>query len=191
VTHGKAAHGARPELGVNAAHAMARVIDLLERDYARALRKRKHPVLGSPTINVGMVSGGTQPNIVPDRCEIQVDRRTIPGETDKNIKREIVAFLWERGSPVELLDSKHHPCLALETDPKLPLVRQFMELIGQRKPIGVDFFCDAAIIARGGTPAVVFGPGDIAQAHTVDEWISIPSLNQATDILTRFLRSLP
>src|SRR5262245_26607363 len=65
VTTGKAAHGARPELGKNAVHAMARVINVLETDYARELSKRKHPILGSPTINVGMVRGGTQPNIVP------------------------------------------------------------------------------------------------------------------------------
>lgn len=191
VTHGKAAHGARPELGKNAAHAMARVIDLLEADYAAQLRKRKHAVLGSPTISVGMVHGGTQPNIVPDRCEIQVDRRTIPGEKDEVVKREIVTFLRERGSRVEMLNSKHHPCIALETNPDLPLVRQFVSLTGQRKPLGVDFFCDAAIIANGGTPAVVFGPGDIAQAHTSDEWISIRSLKGATEILARFLRSLP
>jgi acetylornithine deacetylase/succinyl-diaminopimelate desuccinylase-like protein len=191
VTHGKAAHGARPELGKNAAHAMARVIDLLESDYARQLRKRKHPVLGSPTISVGMVHGGTQPNIVPDHCEIQVDRRTIPGERDETVKREILKFLRERGARVELLNSKHHPCIALETNPNLPLVRQFMELTRQHTPLGVDFFCDAAIIASGGTPAVVFGPGNIAQAHTSDEWISIRSLHRGAEILTRFLRSLP
>jgi acetylornithine deacetylase/succinyl-diaminopimelate desuccinylase-like protein len=79
VTHGKAAHGARPELGINAAHKMARVIDLLETEYAQELKSRRHSLLGHPTISVGMVHGGTQPNIVPDECEIQIDRRTIPG----------------------------------------------------------------------------------------------------------------
>lgn len=191
VTHGKAAHGAKPELGENAVYRMARVIDLLESDYAAELRTRSHPLLGRPTINVGMVRGGTQPNIVPDRCEIEVDRRTIPGESDPAIQSEIVAFLKTRGAPVELIDSKGKPCRPMETDSDLPLVRKLMGFARQRAPVGVDFFCDAAILSSAKIPSIVFGPGNIAQAHTADEWISIRSLNAATEILTRFLRSLP
>ncbi|HTG44389.1 MAG TPA: M20/M25/M40 family metallo-hydrolase [Verrucomicrobiae bacterium] len=190
-TKGKAAHGARPELGRNAIHEMARVIDLLETSYANSLRTRRHPVLGPGTINVGMVRGGTQPNIVPDRCEIQVDRRTIPGEKDAQVQREILKFVREAGLRAELDSSKENSCLSMETDASLPLVREFMSLRKQAKPIGVDFFCDAAIISAGGTPSVVFGPGNIAQAHTRDEWISLRSLRDATEILTTFLRALP
>ncbi|HEV8543822.1 MAG TPA: M20/M25/M40 family metallo-hydrolase [Verrucomicrobiae bacterium] len=191
ITHGKAAHGARPELGRNAVHQMARVIDLLETKYAKFLRRRKHPLLGSATINVGSVRGGTQPNIVPDRCEIEIDRRTVPDEIDSRVRREILGFIRDAGLAVEMENAKHHPCIGLETDPKVPLVAQFMSLARQRESIGVDFFCDAAIISAGGTPSVVFGPGNIAQAHTVDEWISLKSLKRATLLLTRFLRGLP
>jgi acetylornithine deacetylase/succinyl-diaminopimelate desuccinylase-like protein len=191
VTKGRAAHGARPELGDNAVHQMARVIDLLETEYQEALRKRHHAVLGSPTINVGAVRGGSQPNIVPDRCEIAIDRRTIPGEKDNSVQREILQFIRERGLKVELVNSKSSECMALETDPTLPMVRQFMDVAGQRDSLGVDFFCDASIIASGGTPSIVFGPGDIAQAHTVDEWISLQSLQRGTAMLVEFLRSLP
>src|SRR6185369_8908332 len=66
-TEGIAAHGATPQFGKNAVHEMARIVDWLQTDYAAKLRKRKHPVLGSPTINVGVICGGLQPNIVPDR----------------------------------------------------------------------------------------------------------------------------
>jgi acetylornithine deacetylase/succinyl-diaminopimelate desuccinylase-like protein len=191
VTKGRAAHGARPELGDNAVHQMARVIDLLETKYQRELKKRRHPVLGSPTINVGAVHGGTQPNIVPDRCEIQIDRRTVPGETDNAVQREILTFVRSHGSKVQLINSKTSPCMALETDPNLPVVREFTKLAGQTRPLGVDFFCDASIIASGGTPSLVFGPGNIAQAHTVDEWISLRSLKGATALLVEFFRSLP
>jgi acetylornithine deacetylase/succinyl-diaminopimelate desuccinylase-like protein len=76
-TRGKAAHGARPELGRNAVHTMARIVDLLETRYAAALRRRRHPLLGHPTINVGAIAGGAQHNIVPDPCAIKIDRRTI------------------------------------------------------------------------------------------------------------------
>ena len=191
VTHGKAAHGARPELGDNAVHRMAGVIELIETKYQRSLKKRRHPLLGNATINVGAVRGGTQPNIVPARCEIDIDRRTIPGENDKAVQREIVNFVRAAGIRVELLNSKSAPCMPLETDPQLPLVRELMRFCGQRAPAGVDFFSDAAIIAHGGTPSVVFGPGNIAQAHTANEWISLRSLEGATALLTRFLRSLP
>ncbi len=92
-TRGKAAHGATPQFGKNAVHEMARIVDLLETDYAAQLRKRKHPLLGAATVNVGTISGGTQPNIVPDFCKISIDRRTLPGETDAKVKSEIAAFL--------------------------------------------------------------------------------------------------
>ena len=79
-TRGKAAHGATPHLGRNAVHQMARIVDLLETDYAAWLRKRKHALLGTGTVNVGLIRGGVQPNIVPDRCAITLDRRTLPGK---------------------------------------------------------------------------------------------------------------
>jgi acetylornithine deacetylase/succinyl-diaminopimelate desuccinylase family protein len=190
-TRGKSAHGARPELGRNAVHAMAQIVDVLERDYARQLRKKKHPLLGHPTINVGSIAGGTQPNIVPARCEISIDRRTLPGENEASVRREIQALLQGRGLTARIANTKAAPCLPLETSSELPLVRQFMKTLRQRTALGVDFFCDAAILARGGIPSVVFGPGDIAQAHTADEWISLDSLERGTRLLTVFLQSLP
>ena len=69
-------------------------------------------------------------------------------------------------------------------------MQQFMSVARQGEPAGVDFFSDAAIIAAGGIPSVVFGPGNIAQAHTINEWISLRSLERAATILTRYLRSL-
>ena len=191
VAKGRAAHGARPELGDNAVHQMARVIDILETKYQRELKKRRHAILGSPTINVGSVRGGTQPNIVPDRCEIEIDRRTVPGEKDNAVQREILNFIRSHGLKAQLINSKTGACMALETNPNLPLVSRMMKLAGQTKPAGVDFFCDASIIASGGTPSIVFGPGNIAQAHTADEWISLRSLDRAAALLVRFLRSLP
>ncbi len=190
-THGKAAHGARPELGRNAVHAMAKVVDALETDYAAELRRKTHPVLGRATVNVGSILGGRQPNIVPDECSISVDRRTLPGETERAVLQEIRALLQRKGLKADVHSTKGAPCLPLETDPRLPLVQQFLHHAGQSKPLGVDFFCDASVLASGGIPSVVFGPGDIAQAHTADEWISLKSLEGATRLLTRFLQTLP
>ena len=81
--------------------------------------------------------------------------------------------------------------MPLETNHKLPLVQQFLRVVGQTKPPGVDFFCDAAVLSAGGIPSVVFGPGDIAQAHTADEWISLAELERGKDLILKFLKSLP
>lgn len=190
-TRGKAAHGARPELGRNAVHAMAKIVDLLETDYAASLRRRRHPLLGHATINVGAILGGRQPNIVPDQCAIKIDRRTIPGEQDAVVKRDLLRFLRQRGHRVSMIDSKGEaPAPALQTDQRLLLVGQFLRAAGQSKGAGVDFFTDAGVLSAGGIPSVVFGPGDIAQAHTPDEWIALSQLERATAVLTRFLSSL-
>lgn len=190
-TRGKAAHGARPELGRNAVHAMARVVQYLETTYARQLKRRSHSLLGHATVNVGAIAGGTQPNIVPDRCTIDVDRRTLPEERDADVVRHLRLALRTNAGRTYLADLKGAPCPPLETDPRIPLVRQLMASAGQRRPVGVDFFCDASILAAGGIPSVVFGPGDIAQAHTAAEWVSLRSLQRAADTLADFLRSLP
>ncbi len=190
-TRGRAAHGARPDLGINAIHRMARIVDWLETDYAHALRDRRHPLLGHPTVSVGTIAGGVQPNIVPDRCVLQLDRRTLPAETEGDVRREVAAWLRRHGFTARMAGTRLAPCLPLETNPNLPLVRQFLRCAGQRRPLGVDFFCDAAVLSAGGIPSVVFGPGDIAQAHTADEWISLRSLERAKAILVRFLSSLP
>ena len=190
-TQGKAAHGATPQLGQNAVHEMARIVDALETDYAARLRRRRHPLLGAATVNVGMISGGAQPNIVPDHCVITIDRRTLPGETKTSVQREIAALLRAKRLSAKISSTKLAPCLPLETNPKLPLVQQFLRSVGQTRPAGVDFFCDAAVLSRGGIPSVVFGPGDIAQAHTADEWISLDSLERGKNLLLSFLKSLP
>jgi succinyl-diaminopimelate desuccinylase len=190
-TRGKAAHGATPQLGRNAVHAMARVVDLLETDYARLLRRRQHALLGTATVNVGTIRGGSQPNIVPDQCVISIDRRTLPGETEAEVRRELHTMLRRHKLEVDISNARGADCPALETEPQLPFVRSLMKLMGQKRAVGVDYFCDAAVLAGGGIPSVVFGPGDIAQAHTADEWVSLAQLEQAHQLLVKFLRLLP
>ena len=190
-TKGKAAHGSRPELGRNAVHLMAKIVDALETDYATQLRKRRHPLLRHATINVGSIRGGRQPNIVPDECQIRIDRRTIPGERDPAVKQEILRFLKQRGLIATLVDTKDEaPAHPLETDSRLPLVQQLLRAARQHGPAGVDFFSDAGVLGAGGIPSVVFGPGDIAQAHTADEWVAVNQLERGERLLSRFLLSL-
>jgi len=190
-TRGKSAHGSRPEMGQNAVHEMAKIVDLLETKYAAALRKRRHSLLGTATVNVGVISGGTQPNIVPDQCSILVDRRTLPGETEESVRREIKQLLHREHLQAVCADNKLDPCLPLETDPRLPLVAELLKVAGQKSLAGVHYFSDAAVLAGGGIPSVVFGPGDIAYAHSADEWVGLVELEGASRLLSKFLRSLP
>jgi acetylornithine deacetylase/succinyl-diaminopimelate desuccinylase family protein len=190
-TRGKAAHGATPQFGKNAIHEMARIVDILETDYAAQLQKRKHKLLGAATVNVGTIFGGAQPNIVPDVCNISIDRRTLPGETDAEVRNKIATLLRAKNLSANISSAKLAPALPLETNYKLPLVQKFMKCVGQSKPLGVHFFCDAAVLSAGEIPSVVFGPGDIAQAHTADEWISLSELERGKHLLLRFLNSLP
>jgi len=190
-TRGRSAHGSRPELGRNAVLEMARIVNLLQTTYAAQLARKRHPLLGAATVSVGVISGGTQTNIVPDRCAISVDRRTLPGETQASVWHQIRSLLSLNELKATCADNKLAPCLPLETDPRLPLVARFLRSVGQHQPAGVNYFCDAAVLASAGTPSVAFGPGDIAQAHTADEWISLVSLDRAQAFLARFLLSLP
>lgn len=189
-TRGRAAHGATPRLGQNAVQEMARIVSLLSTRYAAGLRRQQHPLLGAATVNIGTIVGGTQPNIVPDHCVITLDRRTLPGETDAGVRREIAALLKTKKLSAAISSAKLAPARPLETNARLPLVRDFLRSAGQARPGGVDYFCDAAVLSAGGIPSVVFGPGDIAQAHTADEWISLAELERGKNRLLRFLNSL-
>jgi len=212
LAHGTAAHGSHPELGRNAIHLLARIVDALQTGYSQKIGRRSHPVLGHATINVGAISGGTQPNIVPADCMIQLDRRMLPGETEPQVMREIRVLVQQqtqavmslpipkvtlektstnlRPFTVKIRKWQRGPCLALETDPKLPLVQQFFSCAGQKTVAGVDFFSDAGVLAYGKIPSVLFGPGDIAQAHKPDEWVSLRQVEQGKELLLRFFQHL-
>jgi succinyl-diaminopimelate desuccinylase len=190
-TRGKAAHGARPELGRNAVYTMAQVVNTLRARYIPRLQRRRHDLLGTATLNVGSIRGGQQPNIVPAECQITVDRRTLPGETDREVLREIRELLRQRGLTVAMRRDRPLACRPLETDPELPWIRQLLAVARQQAPAGVDYFSDAGVLAAGGIPSVVFGPGDIAQAHTADEWIDLAQLERGRELLLQFLQTMP
>jgi len=189
-TRGKAAHGARPELGRNAVHEMARIVYLLETGYAEQLQKKQHPLLRHATINVGSIEGGKQPNIVPDECSALIDRRTLPGESNSRVLAEINTLLRRNNLSARIRSIQSGACGPMEIDASHPLVQKLFQAAGQKAPAGVDYFSDAGVQAAAGIPSVLFGPGDIAQAHTQNEWISMAELEQAKELLLRFFRAL-
>jgi acetylornithine deacetylase/succinyl-diaminopimelate desuccinylase family protein len=175
ITRGRSVHSSMPERGESAIKKMAGVIDYLLGEYSESLKRVRNPILGSPAINVGIIRGGSQLNIVPEYCEIEVDRRTVPGENHEEILRQ----LRERLSvEVELIGV----CGPLYTDPQNPFVRA----LGQ-ETIGAPWFCDAAFFAAYGIPAVAFGPGDVAQAHTADEFVELDEVFRVAQIIEEFL----
>ena len=185
VTHGRSVHGSLPEKGVNAIGKMAEVVQYLLGDYTRALAKSADPVLGAPTVNVGTIRGGTQNNIVPDYCEIEIDRRTVPGE----LREDILEALRQRFPQVPITTEILSDCPPLRTDPQNPFVQKLARATGNPKSVlvGAPWFCDAGILAQYGVPAVAFGPGNIAQAHTANEYVEWKEVLHATQTLERFL----
>ena len=190
-TQGKAAHGSTPQYGRNAINRMSPILDTLTNEYPKLLSDRKHPLLGSPTISVGTIRGGSQPNVVPDSCEIDIDRRTIPGETDESVKKEMKnLFRKLKIKSPEFSATRSVPCPPLDTDPSLPIVQSFLKASNRRRTIGVPYFTDASPISMGGTPALVYGPGNIAQAHSKNEWVSLEEVEKAEQSIFRFLSNL-
>jgi acetylornithine deacetylase/succinyl-diaminopimelate desuccinylase family protein len=187
VTRGRSVHGSLPEKGINAIGKMAEVVLYLLGDYTNALAKKTDPVLGVPTVNVGTIRGGAQSNMVPDYCEIEVDRRTVPGE----VHEEILATLRERFRQLPITAEILSDCPPLRTDPQNPFVQKLASATGDPKSalVGAPWFCDAGILSQYGVPAVAFGPGSIAQAHTADEYVEWREVLHAARTLESFLLS--
>jgi acetylornithine deacetylase/succinyl-diaminopimelate desuccinylase-like protein len=184
-THGVAVHASRPELGQNAIYTMMDALQWIRAELEPALAACTHPVLGHSTVSVGTIQGGSKINIVPDACEALVDIRTVPGEETARVLAGIADQLRTvaPGLEVEISGSA-----ALDTDPAHPVIRM-LEGLGSRC-IGAPWFCDAAVFARNGVPAIAMGPGSIDQAHTKDEWIEMEALEGGAAFLQRFLAGL-
>jgi acetylornithine deacetylase/succinyl-diaminopimelate desuccinylase-like protein len=180
-TAGRAVHASAPERGENAIYKMADVLTCIRDEIAPQLALQSHPILGSPTISAGLIRGGTKTNIVPDSCELEVDTRTIPGQDPREI-----AELVKKASPG--IEISVWEASALNTDPGHPLI-QLLLRNGSRLT-GAPWFCDAAVFAEAGIPAIAAGPGCIAQAHTNDEWISVAELELGVEFYRAFLKAL-
>jgi acetylornithine deacetylase len=194
-TPGRSCHSSSPEQGVNAIYRMGRLLVGVER-FADELRaSRSDPLLGPPTLSVGRIDGGTSVNTVPDRCRIEVDRRLLPGEDAEAARGQLVAFLRERAGidfPFECEELRLSKT-ALSPHGSEELVarlgRAIDAVVGAHRVHAVPYGTDASTLAEAGTPAVVFGPGDIAQAHTADEWVDLDEVGRAGEILYRLATS--
>lgn len=190
-TAGRACHSSRPFEGTNAIYRMARVLELLE-EYAAWLpgSRPAHPLCGPATFSVGLISGGSSVNVVPDGCVIDVDRRVLPGEDSMRVRDEVIEFLKSRLDFELSHDAPYCLSAALGDELNTTLAQQLKtsieQQVGPRRILGVPYGTHASRTAAVGVPSVVFGPGDIAQAHTKDEWIEAAQVSQAAEIYYHF-----
>src|SRR5262249_49542098 len=148
--------------------------------YADRLRaSRSDPLLGPPTLSVGRIEGGSSVNTVPDFCRIEIDRRVIPGEDPHAALGQLTTFLKEEAGidfPFEC-DAPWMSKTALSPQGSEDLVARLGRAIdgvkGSHRVLAVPYGTDASTLAEAGIPSVVFGPGDIARAHTCDEWVPL------------------
>jgi len=177
---GKAAHSSRPADGVNA---ISRLIPVLER-LSQPLETRTHPLLGPATRCATRLRGGTGPNTIPDRAEVDVDRRTLPGEDPWEVWHAERAELAKPGE-IEV-DEPFTADYALDTPAGAGVVAALCRALAQRHlpatPTGLPFGTDASKLARAGIPSVVFGPGAVADAHSATESVAIADVVAAAEI---------
>jgi len=185
--NGRTAHSSRPDQGVNAIYQSLPVLEAFQA-YADRIRGRTHPLCGSPSAAITMMSAGVAENVIPGRCEMTLDRRMIPGEVESDVVAEIEKVLADVRARRPDVDVQIARMLATtggasELAPDHALVALAVASAnaatgGQASVIGLSGACDMTHFRAHGVPCVVLGPGDSAQAHQPDENIDIRELHQ-------------
>jgi acetylornithine deacetylase/succinyl-diaminopimelate desuccinylase-like protein len=195
-TRGRAAHGSRPDEGRDAIARMGRVLVALEgRD--RDLRSRAPvPFQGTGSVHASLIAGGRELSSYPDRCTLQVERRTVSGENDATVSGEIEDILrrlkhedFEFEAHAHLYTSRPPYCLD-EGHPVVAAATAAIDAAGRSAaPIGMSFWTDAAILAEAGIPSILFGPGG-AGLHSIEEYVYVDDVYACRDILARMVTKL-
>lgn len=194
IIKGRATHGGTAKKGINAISKAAKFITKVERDLIPRLPERKHPLIGEPVLNFGVIQGGDQPSTVAGRCSIKIDRRWTPGETLEQVLKDFTDIIDELHSEdpdfnaeIKRIENNmatmdHYP---MEIDLNHPLVKTLSgvthEVLGCESDItSFPAWTDASLLSNfGNIPCVVFGPGDLARAHSAEEYIEIRELYSA------------
>jgi acetylornithine deacetylase/succinyl-diaminopimelate desuccinylase-like protein len=186
---GRAAHSSMPEQGDNAILKLTRSLDQLDRVLQPTLAACQHPVLGGSTLNIGLIRGGSRPNIVPDLAEAEIDIRITPALAKSGgALRLLEKTIREQQLPLEIVNPHENP--PMETPAEHPMIQRLLDAGTGNVTTGAPWFSDAAHLAAAGLPAVCIGPGSIAQAHTCDEFIEVSALEAGADLFSRFISGL-
>jgi len=194
-TTGRAAHGSRPDLGIDAIAKMGRVLVELE-EADRSLRSgQPDPLVGTGSLHASLVEGGSELSTYPARCVVKAERRTVPGETVERIEAEARALLDRAGAGDGdfrgdvRVDFAREPFQVGATEPIVELVRRrAAEVLGGDPPVvGVPFWTDAALLAGAGIPTVLVGPAGEG-AHAAVEWVDLESAARCAEIYVAVAR---
>lgn len=191
---GRAAHGSRYDIGIDAIRHATLVMAALDRLQNEVLITHTHPLLGRASLHASTIAGGVGWSTYPGQCTLQVERRTVPGETTASVLHEVETLLTTlRAAEPQLsvsvrVDTSQGPS---DVAVNAPLVQRLSAahaaVRGAPPPIeGLSAWTDAALLNDAGIPAVCFGPGDIALAHAATEYVLLSEIDAATAVLTAF-----
>jgi acetylornithine deacetylase len=192
---GRAAHGSRWDIGVDAIRHAGLLLAELDRIDTEVLPARSHPLLGRPSVHASLIEGGAGMSTYPEHCLLRLERRTIPGERVADVVAEVEAACarvraWRPTFAAELtVGVSQSPS---DVEPDAPIVRALEAALrtgGEPVRIeGMSAWTDAAILNDAGIPAICFGPGDIGLAHAAEEYVIIDEIERATAVLTGLAR---
>ena len=188
-TQGRAAHGSRPELGIDAIAKMGRVLVGIEELDGRLRSVPTHPRLGSGSVHASLIEGGQEYSSYPARCVLQAERRTIPGETVSMVERELQDVVDGAGMSDEQFSAQfrslasREPFEVADDEPIVQVVRRHASAVLGVEPelVGVPFWADSALLAAAGIPTVLFGPRGEG-AHAEVEWVELADLERCVEI---------
>jgi acetylornithine deacetylase len=195
VVTGRAAHGSRWDIGVDAIRNAGLLLAELDRLDADELSRRTHPLLGRASLHASTIDGGIGMSTYPDRCVLRLERRTLPGETGEHALAEIrhacAAVRARRpdfSAESSLLMAQGPSDVATDS----PIVRALENALRERgeevRLAGMSAWTDAALLNAAGIPAICFGPGDISLAHAAEEYIPLAEIDRATSVLATLAR---
>ena len=187
---GKAAHGSRPDRGIDAIVKAGKFLARIEELGKDVLIQKKHPLLGSPSIHASLIKGGTELSTYPDYCLIELERRTIPGESVETVEEEMKTMIENIGSEDEQFKAKfevsfYRPPLEVSRDQLIvsALTKAYSNILKQTPEfIGVGGWMDSAILAAAGIPTAIIGPGGEG-FHAATEYVDFESVITLTKIL--------
>jgi acetylornithine deacetylase len=193
--HGRAAHGSRYDVGVDAILHAGLLLAELDALQEGSLSARTHPLLGHASLHASLIDGGSGMSTYPDRCTLRLERRTLPGECADDALREVHAACARVKARRPSFDAEVTLDLARgpsDVSTGAPIVRALegaMRACGEPVRVeGMSAWTDAALLNEAGIPAICYGPGDITLAHAAEEWVDITEIERATAVLARLAR---